>query len=218
MLPFARRQRSLAAPKPRPRAPRLAGSAVALRPSHRSGEIRIAKDLGECDRIGPLVDDDLRGADGDPAAAQCGVPPMDRSAGVDRVTVTAIDLAPGTPMPKRVTLALAGPTAFMASFVLMQLAFGAAVDSGNRAGDLFREILGFGLFLIFLGSIVVIVVVLIGVIRQMSRRSTSPGESLHARFTAGRPLWCSFRRELQGMRERLSPARSERPGRPCLPM
>lgn len=78
----------------------------------------------------------------------------------------AVDMSRGAPMRKWVTLAVAGPIAFTVTLFLMQLAFGAAADSGS----LLLEVIGFGLFLLFLAGIVATVVGGIGVVRGLLRR------------------------------------------------
>lgn len=73
-----------------------------------------------------------------------------------------------------VMLAIIGPVVAIVAFVLMQLAFGAAAD-GTGSGSLWLEIVGFVLFVVWLASIVVTVVGVIGaLVRLLGARSRPP--------------------------------------------
>ncbi|MGF2944206.1 hypothetical protein [Mycobacterium sp. HUMS_1102779] len=66
-------------------------------------------------------------------------------------------------------MAIAGPVIALVSFILMQLAFGAA-DSGG-SGTLLFQILGFVLFLVWLASIpATIVGIIVAIVRSVGQR------------------------------------------------
>lgn len=68
-----------------------------------------------------------------------------------------------------VIMAIAGPVIALVSFILMQLAFGAA-DSGG-SGTLLFQILGFVLFLVWLASIpATIVGIIVAIVRSVGQR------------------------------------------------
>jgi hypothetical protein len=71
-----------------------------------------------------------------------------------------------------VLMAIAGPVTGIVTFVLMQLAFGAAADSAG-SGSLWLEIVGFLLFVVWLASIVATIVGIIGaVVRRVGQHRT----------------------------------------------
>ncbi len=59
-------------------------------------------------------------------------------------------------------MAIVGPVIALVSFVLMQLAFGAANSAGS--GTLWFQIIGFVLFVVWLASILAMIVGIIGAI------------------------------------------------------
>lgn len=69
-------------------------------------------------------------------------------------------------------MAITGPVVAIVTFVLMQLAFGAAAGAGS--GSLWFEIVGFVLFVIWLASLVATIVGIIGTVvwgvRQLRNR------------------------------------------------
>jgi len=68
-------------------------------------------------------------------------------------------------------MAIVGPVIAFVTFILMQLAFGAADSAGG--GTLWFQIIGFVLFLVWLASIAATIVGIIGAIVRSVRQNRS---------------------------------------------